>query len=563
MATIDNILTTPLSGYNHIDALLASGPDWNFLTSDGYNFRTTLYYSFNTGGPQYESNGLTAFNAAQQDATRQLINYVGQVTGIGFTETSNPTDADLHFAMADIANPELGGVCYADFSYRATDSGYLTSYNANAYIYLDKQSTASSGTNAGSWWYHALLHEVGHALGLKHPFESSAGAETVLRYPFTDSTDQTVMSYNQAGGYSSTFGDYDLAALNFLYGGDGLRGAWGIGTDAMYLTSSPLGDSFYLPWGKVKLAESGGYDRVYYSYSQASYNLAVTEDGLWLHVNGPGIEHQISTSVEELVFSDGRLLVAELLNPAPVPDEKPDEQPDDVEEPVQEKGKFIFGTDASDYLEGTRGNDFILGGSGNDIIVSLAGNDMISGGSGLDTVVLAEQLGDIRLSSMNGEGWSLFTDSRVVTMLSVERLHFADKKLALDLATNQNAGKAALLTTAVLGSQAIHDAASVGVVIDALDSGLDLIQASEIIVKTDWFQDSFDGSDQGFVELLLNNTLGAADSTTVDKHLAMLQTDDNPDGLNQAELMAQIAMSVDNQQSIDLIGLQQSGLAFI
>ncbi len=73
----------------------------------------------------------------------------------------------------------------------------------------------------GSYGYRALLHETLHALGLKHPGNYDAGAGTAAA-PFltaaTDNSTNTVMSYNQSGAYEITAMDYDIRALQFLYG---------------------------------------------------------------------------------------------------------------------------------------------------------------------------------------------------------------------------------------------------------------------------------------------------------------------------------------------------------
>jgi hypothetical protein len=43
MATVSDTTTTPLSGLNHIDALLDKGSDWNYLSNSNAN---VLYYTF-------------------------------------------------------------------------------------------------------------------------------------------------------------------------------------------------------------------------------------------------------------------------------------------------------------------------------------------------------------------------------------------------------------------------------------------------------------------------------------------------------------------------------------
>ena len=541
MATKQDILITPSAGYNHIDALLAAGPDWNFVTSDGSNFRTTLYFSFDTAGPQYETANLTAFTVAQQQAARQLLAYVAQVTGISFAETPTATTADLHFAMADVASSDLGGVTYAGYNYTASATGQLTSYTADAFIYLDTVHTADPAPVAGSWWYQALLHEIGHALGLKHPFEATAGAETVLQPPFSDTTATTVMSYTQAGAYTATFSPYDLAALNFLYGGDGLKGTWGVGSDGTYLTGSALDDVFTLPNGRAILTDMGGTDTVRYAGLQDEYVITPLQGGQWLEVHGNGLDHIISSAVEQLAFSDGTVTTSELLHP---------------------NGGFFFGGDGADYLTGTLASDLMLGGGGNDTLFGIAGDDLLHGGDGLDTAVFTEQIGDLLLATNGSGAWTASSELREVTLLSVERLQFSDGKMALDLATDQAAGQAALLTAAAVGKGTLGDAAVVGVVLGALDSGITLVQASEMVVGAGWFQAATGGTDTGFVQLVLHNILGAEPATTTQAdYLGLLQG--HGGSLNQAELLVYAALSEANQQHVDLVGLQQTGLVFL
>ena len=61
MATVNDITTTPTSGLNHIDALLDTGPDWNYLTPAG----NTLYYTFSVAsGNESGKSGQAAFTLA-------------------------------------------------------------------------------------------------------------------------------------------------------------------------------------------------------------------------------------------------------------------------------------------------------------------------------------------------------------------------------------------------------------------------------------------------------------------------------------------------------------------
>lgn len=541
MATTHDILTTPQSGYNYIDALLASGPDWNFLTSNGASYRTTLYYSFDTSGTQYEKQGLQGFNAAQQKAVLDILTYVAKVTGISFAAAASSAAADLHFAVADVVNPELGGVCYATYNYTGTATGQLSSYSADAYIYLDSQQTDNQSPVAGSWGYQALLHEIGHALGLKHPFEATADSAVVLAAPYLDTTAYSVMSYTLAGnGYYSQFNEYDLAALQFLYGTDGLGGSWGIGTGGCYLTGSSLDSILTLPGGQVTLTDLGGIDTVQYAGTQKDYTIVPTSDKLWLHVSGADTDHLISSSVEYLAFADGTAATATLLNP---------------------KGGFFLGTNGADQLVGTAGNDLIFGSAGNDTLVSGGGNDLLIGGAGLDTALFAEQTSELLLSFVDGIR-TVSGHYGVSSLASIERLQLLDGKVALDLGSDQSAGMAALLTAAVAGKQYLADRTIMGSMIDLFDDGRDMSQASKLVTEADWFKAATGGTDAGFVSLVYEHLTGTALSTTEQEiYLGMLEG--HGGSLSQAGLLGIAALSQINQDSINLVGLQQSGLAFI
>jgi hypothetical protein len=541
MATSSDILSTPSTGYNYIDALLAAGPDWNLLTSDGTTFRTVLYYSFDTSGTQYETSLLQPFNAAQQQAVQHILDYVSQLTGIRFAEAAPSAAADLHFAAADITNPEFGGICYAGYSYKTNPDGLLTSYTSDAYIYLDAFQTDNQNPVAGSWGYQALLHEVGHALGLKHPFEATDGATTTLTSPYLDTTATTIMSYTQtASTCYSEFQAYDIAALNFLYGTDGLRGDWGVQTAGTYLTGSPLDEFFVLPGGNVTLADTGGADTVGYSGALADYTITPLLGKQWLEIKANGLTHIVSASVETLSFADGAASTASLLAP---------------------QGKFIFGSVAGETLAGTSGDDMVFASDGNDILQGNGGNDLLGGGSGLDMAVFDSYAADISLSR-SGESWILTDRYKEVILASVERLEFLDGKVALDLDTDEAAGMAALLVSAVAGKERLADQATVGEVIGWFDGGMNIQQMCETIVTADWFSAATGGTNEGLVSLVTENMYGFQLSSDQNEwFLNLLQG--HGGSLSQADFLSFMTLSSDNQERINLAGLQQTGLAYL
>lgn len=327
MSTTSDILNTPLSGLNHIDALLDTGPDWNFATTTTGN---TITYTFSTASgvetftsssPGFNGN-ISSFSSAQQAGTRAALAYVSAVTGIKFVETSTGTNAQLHFANADLnSSTSTTGLCSWSSSYsfdRTTNE--LITYKPNAYIYLDNAEFGQRNAQiaAGSSGYETLLHELGHALGLKHPFDDAINLPGNV-----DNTQYTLMSYNSVGGVHSVYSPYDIAALNWLYGGDGLGGALGIGssTGARYLTGSgnddiltgtAANDVLRGNGGNDVLNGGDGTDTAIFSGASTAYSALALADGSFKLSGLDGID--ILNSIEIVQFSNGNFTRAQLLD---------------------------------------------------------------------------------------------------------------------------------------------------------------------------------------------------------------------------------------------------------
>jgi serralysin len=319
MANISDLDNTLLSGLNHIDALLDRGPDWNYMSSAG----NTLRYTFSvtsgteTGNTDIAAGSLQAFSAAQQANARLAMAYLSSVTGIVFAETATGTAADIHFCNANITGSNTTGLC----SWRTTyfpDGAQFTGYSADAYVYLDNVEFASANGNltAGGQGYETLLHEVGHALGLKHPFEDN------IVLPFAqDNTAYTLMSYTHSGGNRSVYSPYDLAALNWIYGRDGLGGALGINSTgggryitgtalADALTGTPANDTLRGDGGNDVINGGNGTDTAVFSGTRATVKFS--ESGALITATGADGTDTLS-SIELFQFSDGTYTRAQLL----------------------------------------------------------------------------------------------------------------------------------------------------------------------------------------------------------------------------------------------------------
>jgi hypothetical protein len=211
-----------------INALLAGGNRW-WHDAGGSGVipsavaKHALTYSFiadSTGLGAGDANGFQALDSSQQDVVRQALGYISSVADISFTEVAS--GGDIQYG----SNAQTNSAAYARYP------------NEGSQVFLaNNQSTFQGGWGAGSYEWETVLHETGHALGLKHPGNYNAGGGGTAG-PYlaasADNRNNTIMSYHDAatnkrvvynnGMFQAsavnpdTFQTLDIAALQYLYG---------------------------------------------------------------------------------------------------------------------------------------------------------------------------------------------------------------------------------------------------------------------------------------------------------------------------------------------------------
>lgn len=327
---------------------LLSGLSWNGLFVAGrptfvsYSFDTAASAAFAGEFPAAFLDSFQPLSAAEQMVARAALDAWAGVSGLTFLEVP-AGQGDIRFGAYDFT---LGPQSIQDsvaFAYQpavfdAPDGAFEFDFGGDVFIDL---GLAQLGV---------LLHEIGHALGLKHPFEGQVTLD-----PSVDDFDHTVMTYNTGGLDPKQLGAFDIEAIQFLYGlstADGTQAAsWSWDGQRNILTQA--GGA-----GNDKLAGVAVQDRI---AAGAGDDYVMTRGG------GDAIDGEAGN--DTLAGGLG----------------------DDT----------VTGGAGDDVIDGDEGEDSLSGGDGDDDIWGLDGDDTITGDLGADTLHANQGLN--RLSGGDGD----------------------------------------------------------------------------------------------------------------------------------------------------------------
>jgi Ca2+-binding RTX toxin-like protein len=199
-------------------------PYWldDLLAGNAARFATLLgvakamNFAFPATLPSYDTSaahalGYLPFNMQQQVFARLALGYISSVVDIGFIESNTAAAANtLTFAN----NTQVGSAGYA---------GYPTETPSGSDLFLNCDTPGNLTPVDGGYAALTLIHELGHALGLKHPFDHPDARGEVGEGPFLpaaeDNTTWSVMSYtSNKAQYHLAYSPLDIAALQYLYG---------------------------------------------------------------------------------------------------------------------------------------------------------------------------------------------------------------------------------------------------------------------------------------------------------------------------------------------------------
>ncbi|MBB5538122.1 M10 family metallopeptidase [Rhizobium giardinii] len=353
---------------------------------------STITYAFPTSASSYsygpEKNvGFAAVSNAQINAALfTLEQSYGSAANDGFSvegftnvsfASGDSSSANIRLAQSDHSDI---GTAYANMPWEdyapAGDVWFGTEYDYRNPV-------------AGSYAWHTVIHEIGHALGLKHGHETDGFGALPSAYDSLEYSAMTYRGYVGDTGDSYTYEEYgapqtfmmaDIAALQEMYGAD-------------YTTNS--GNTVYT-WRPTsgqttvdgEVAISPGTNRILATIwdgdGNDTFDLTAYSDNLKIDLR-PGkaslfSEDQVAnlgTDADETIhFARGNIFNA-LLHDG------------DIRSLIENaKGGSgsdrIIGNQVGNSLQGYSGNDTLNGEGGSDVLIGASGADRLSGGTGAD-----------------------------------------------------------------------------------------------------------------------------------------------------------------------------------
>ena len=285
-----------------------------------------ITYSFASLAEQ--ENNFVPFTLAQTQAIERALSKFSDVLNVQFVKTT--TSSDITFLLDDLSSGEASAA-----------AGYVDDSTGKVHL-NSRLFRANDSLNEGKNGFEVVLHELGHILGLKHPFEAPV-------LPRTENTqNNTLMSYTSNFINDTDLKLFDIAALQYLYGVNPSFQAWHnqYGFYNRYIADGAGIDTFSADYQT---------ERVFIDLNQGGWSYLGSKQSSILADNQSFIGY--GTVIENAIAG---------MN-------------DDT----------LIGNSADNRLAGRNGNDTLIGGQGNDELLGEEGADeyRFTLGDGIDSIV--------------------------------------------------------------------------------------------------------------------------------------------------------------------------------
>ncbi len=308
----------------------------------------------------------TPLTQTQIDAVHAALQAWSEISGITFVEVNpggNTDNATMLFGNYTDGDDGAGAFAYYP--------GSTASTAAAGDVWLNTNSIPTGSViSPGSYAFNAIVHEIGHAIGLSHPGAYNAGPGQSITYAnnaqFTEDSNQySVMSYFDEANTGAQFFGYpqapmmfDIYAVQQIYGANNSTRAG----NTIYGYNSNAGGIYDFNTNPIRaftIWDGGGIDTIDASGSSVDAIIDLNE-GRFSSINSAiaNVAIALGVTIENAVGGSGN--------------------------------DTLTGNGADNRLEGRTGVNVLSGGAGNDTLVGGLGVDTMSGGTGTDDIVLYE-----------------------------------------------------------------------------------------------------------------------------------------------------------------------------
>ena len=396
-----NIIVSGIANPN-VRALI-DGMGWA-TAPNGTQSARVMTYSFATSvadyGAAYPNQGVLkdfgVLTGSQEKAVQDSLGLIASYTELTFTPAANATAAasTLRFAQTG------GTTSYGYFPGDGRTGG-------DVFLASSGDVPDPPATYYGTDGFLTIMHEIGHALGLKHGHEADPNGALAPSVNDNEFSIMTYASYFGAntskptaaipGSSPQSYMMFDIAALQELYGANFSKR----GTTAVYTWSPATGQEFIngkpAPFSGTSSTNTI-FTTVWTMGALATYDLSAfngnqvddMRPGRWLNFSTAQLA---SLNDQVPAGTPGYMAQGDVYNALLYNGDKRSE----ISNIMTGNGNnIVWGNDIDNYIQT---------GSGNDTIYAGTGNDVITAGSGVNTAIFSTGYDVLRdtLANLNGD----------------------------------------------------------------------------------------------------------------------------------------------------------------